>query len=281
MEAQTLVFQTSLIAAYVAGMVALFAPCCITFLLPAYLGGVFKEKQKVLFMTLIFGLGIFVVLLPAVVGVSLISRLTFRYHDAIYIIGATVMFLAAVTTFLGIKLPMPRMNQNAAYKEKPDVLSVFTLGVFSGITSACCAPVLIGIMAMTFMSPNFFGALGIGGMYVLGMVTPLLLIALFLNNKMPNISWLRKSVGNIKLLGREYNIIVSNAIAGSVFGLTGIVTLILTSRGTLSADNMEVFTKMIQDAGYWVNTYVGGNQILNVIFLIASIYVLYRISKKA
>ena len=53
-----LFFQTSLIAAFVAGMVALFAPCCITFLLPAYLGNVFKEKEKVLLMTLIFGLGI-------------------------------------------------------------------------------------------------------------------------------------------------------------------------------------------------------------------------------
>lgn len=117
MDTQTIVFQTSLIAAYVAGMVALFAPCCITFLLPAYLGGVFKEKQKVLFMTLVFGLGIFVVLLPAVIGVSLISRFTFRYHDSIYIVGAVVMLIAAITTFLGVKLPMPRMNQNAAYKE--------------------------------------------------------------------------------------------------------------------------------------------------------------------
>ena len=45
---ETMLFQTSLIAAFVAGMVALLAPCCITFLLPAYLGGVFKEKQKVL-----------------------------------------------------------------------------------------------------------------------------------------------------------------------------------------------------------------------------------------
>src|SRR3990172_1226344 len=124
---ETALFQTSLIAAFVAGMVALFAPCCITFLLPTYLGGVFKEKEKVLFMTLVFGLGIFVVMLPAVLGIALISKLTFRYHDIIYILGGIVMLLVSLVTFLGIKLPMPSLGGNPT--GKPDVISVFTLGI--------------------------------------------------------------------------------------------------------------------------------------------------------
>ena len=45
---------TSLIAAFVAGVAALFAPCCITVLLPSYLGNIFKEKYKIFFMTFIF-----------------------------------------------------------------------------------------------------------------------------------------------------------------------------------------------------------------------------------
>ena len=73
MEFSTLT-SVSLIAAFLAGMVALFAPCCITFLLPAYLGSVFKERKRVLLMTLVFGAGIFVVLMPAVLGISLISK---------------------------------------------------------------------------------------------------------------------------------------------------------------------------------------------------------------
>ena len=55
------VMSVSLIAAFLAGVVALFAPCCITFLLPAYLGSVFKEKKRVMLMTLVFGAGIFVI----------------------------------------------------------------------------------------------------------------------------------------------------------------------------------------------------------------------------
>lgn len=275
---ETVLFQTSLIAAFVAGMVALFAPCCITFLLPAYLGGVFKEKEKVLFMTLVFGLGIFVVMLPAVLGVALISKLTFRYHDIIYILGGIVMLLVSVVTFLGIKLPMPSLGGNP--QGKPDVFSVFTLGIFSGITSACCAPVLIGILALTFLSPNFFGALTIGGVYVLGMVTPLLLISLFLNDKMPKFNILRRPVATITIFGRYTPLILSNLIGSAVFFTTGIIILILSYKGALSSENMEVFTKVITNSAEWVNSIIGNNLAVNIIFILAIIFFLYKISRK-
>lgn len=275
---ETVLFQTSLIAAFVAGIVALFAPCCITFLLPAYLGGVFKEKEKVLFMTLVFGLGIFVVMLPAVLGVALISRLTFRYHDLIYILGGIVMLLVSIVTFLGIKLPMPSLGGNPT--GKPDVLSVFTLGIFSGITSACCAPVLIGILALTFLSPNFFGALSIGGVYVFGMVTPLLLISLFLNDKMPKFTILRKPIATITIVGHYTPLILSNLIGSAIFFTTGVIILILSYKGALSSENMEVFTKVITNSAERVNSLVGNNLALNIVFVIGIILLLYKIVKK-
>lgn len=275
-----MLFQTSLIAAFVAGMVALFAPCCITFLLPAYLGGVFKEKEKVLLMTLVFGLGIFVVMLPAVLGVALISKLTFRYHDLIYILGGIVMLIVSLVTFLGIKLPMPGLP-GSAQKEKPDILSVFSLGIFSGITSACCAPVLIGILALTFLSPNFFGALTIGGVYVLGMVTPLLLISLFINDKMPKLNVLRRPVATITIFGRYTPLILSNLIGSAVFFTTGVLILALSYKGSLSGQNMEVFTKTITNSAEAVNSFMGNNLALNLIFLVAIVFFLYKIAKKA
>ncbi|PJA00111.1 MAG: cytochrome C biogenesis protein, partial [Candidatus Levybacteria bacterium CG_4_10_14_0_2_um_filter_35_8] len=177
---ETVLFQTSLIAAFFAGIVALFAPCCISFLLPAYLGSVFKEKEKVLLMTLIYGLGIFVTLFPAVIGISLISKYLFRFHDSVYYLGGIMLILVSIITFLGIKMPMPGITRKQK-EGKVDTLSVFILGIFSGITSACCAPVLVGILTFAFLSPTFFGATLIGIAYVLGMITPLLLISLFLN----------------------------------------------------------------------------------------------------
>lgn len=275
---EQLVFQTSLIAAFIAGMVALFAPCCITFLLPAYLGNVFKEKEKVLLATVIFGAGIFIVLLPAVLGVSFISQTLFRMHDEVYLAGGGVMLLVSLITFLGIKLPMPHLP--GASPNKTDPLSIFTLGIFSGITSACCAPVLIGILTLTFLSPSFWGAIIIGAMYVLGMVTPLLLISIFLDGKMPGVAILRKNLATVKFLGREFNILVSNLIASVIFFITGWLTLVLTLSGRLSMGNLQGFTKMIQSVQRSVDSFAGGNLLLNVIFFIAVGFFIYKISKK-
>lgn len=272
-------FQTSLIAAFIAGMVALFAPCCITFLLPAYLGSVFKEKEKVLLMTLVFGLGIFVVLLPAVLGISLISVLLFRFHNTTYFLAGIIMLGISVVSFLGIKLPMPKFGREKP-EGKVDVVSVFTLGIFSGITSACCAPVLIGILAFAFISPNFWTALLIGAMYVLGMVTPLLIISAFLSGKMPNVSILRKPIYILKIAGKNYVVILSNLIASVIFFITGIITLYLTFTGQLSMAKMSGFTSAIQNSAGLVNHFIGNNVIFNIVFLLIVIYFIYRISKK-
>lgn len=272
-----ILFQTSLIAAFVAGIVALFAPCCISFLLPAYLGSVFKEKEKVVLMTLIFGAGIFIVMMPAVLGVAALSKFLFEYHDGIYYLGGFVMLLSSGITFLGLKLPMPNVGHEI---KKADPLSVFTLGIFSGITSACCAPVLIGILTLTFLSPNFFGALAIGGMYVLGMVMPLLFIAVFLSGKMTKFMFLRKKVFSFQFLGRERIVIVSNLVASLIFFFTGILIIYLKYIGRLGMENTEGFTKTITNASSYVNQFVGGSLILNLIFVALLIFVLYRIAKK-
>lgn len=274
------IFQISLIAAFIAGMVALFAPCCITFLLPAYLGSVFKEKEKILLMTLVFGAGIFVVLMPAVLGVAIISKLLFRFHDVIYVLGGLVMLFVAIISLLGIKSPfmvnLPARNE----QHKVDIVSIFTLGVFSGITSACCAPVLIGILTMAFLSPTFFGSLLIGAVYVLGMVVPLLLISIFLADKVNKLQVIKKKITTIKVLGKEYIVTVSNFIAFLIFFIAGVFTLVLTLKGQLSVVKSESFAKIIQNAGETTNQYVGNNPVVNIIFIIFIILLIYKISKK-
>lgn len=279
MGMETVLFQTSLIAAFVAGMVALFAPCCITFLLPAYLGSVFKEKEKVILMTLVFGAGIFVVLLPAVLGVAFISKLLFRYHDTIYIFGGLTMLMVAVTTFLGMKLPMPNLGRFNV-SGRTDAVSIFILGIISGITSACCAPVLIGIMTLTFLSPSFFGALLVGGMYVLGMVIPLLIIAVFLSDRMPKLTILRKPLAAFDILGKSYAVTLSNLVASLIFAVTGLLALGLTVTGRLSSENMDVFTKTITGALNSVNLSLGSNIFLNILFVSVLVYFVYWVSKK-
>jgi cytochrome c-type biogenesis protein len=58
------------------------------------------------------------------------------------------------------------------------VLSVYSLGIFSGMASSCCAPVLAGVIALSSVASSFWLALGLGTAYVFGMVAPLFLISL-------------------------------------------------------------------------------------------------------
>lgn len=275
---EQVVFQVSLIAAFAGGVVALFAPCCISFLLPAYLGSVVKEKEKVILMTLVFGAGIFVVMMPAVLGVAALSKALFVYHDSIYFVGGIVMLLSAAITFLGLKLPMPHLPGRDP--QKADVFSIFTLGIFSGITSACCAPVLIGILTLTFLSGNFFNSLAIGGMYVLGMVMPLLFIAAFLSGKISGFAILRKPVTSFYFLGKERLVIMSNLIASIIFAVTGILIIYLNATGRLGMGDVQAFTKIITNASSYVNQYVGGNILLNLGFVGLIGFIFYKISKK-
>lgn len=276
---ETVLFQTSLIAAFFAGIVALFAPCCISFLLPAYLGSVFKEKEKILLMTGIYGLGIFVTLFPAVIGISLVSKYLFRLHDSVYYLGGLMLILVAVITFLGIKMPMLAITRKQK-EGKVDALSIFTLGIFSGITSACCAPVLVGILTFAFLSPSFLGASLIGIVYVLGMVTPLFLISLFLNGRMDKIKSLRKPVSTLTLFGKTYTILLANLIASAIFFVTGVFTLVLNYNGKLSMAKSDHFTKTIQDTAGYATSFFGNNFLVNILFLLIVVLFIYLLLKK-
>lgn len=280
--AQTTLYQVSLIAAFAAGMVALFAPCCISYLLPAYFGNIFKEKKRILFMTLIYSLGIFVVMLPVVLGAKALSTLFFRLHDQAYMIGGIFMLVVAVVALLGLKLPMPSFAMRSG-QPKSDILSTFTLGIFSGITSACCAPVLVGVIALSTLSPSTIQALGVGLSYVFGMVAPLYVASLFIEKR--NIlekPILRKKLFDLNIGKKQFSIFTSNIIAAAIFSVTGLLTIILSKAGMLGMPTGESqVTKTIQSTATKVSEITSSIPGLNLVFALIGGFLLYRFIKSS
>jgi thiol:disulfide interchange protein len=86
------------------------------------------------------------------------------------------MLALAVYVLLGGQIHLPMLGRRAG--GKTGVLSVYTLGIFSGMASSCCAPVLAGVIALSSVASSFLLALGLGTAYVFGMVAPLFVIAL-------------------------------------------------------------------------------------------------------
>ncbi|WP_199421604.1 cytochrome c biogenesis CcdA family protein [Actinotalea solisilvae] len=180
----------SILAAFFAGGVALFAPCCIVFLAPSYLAGAVKNRRwRLLPLTFIFAAGLAVVLVPITLGMSLLAGAIARYHVPLYIAGGVLMFALAALSFSGTMWSLPSFLR-APDTSRGDTASFFSLGVFSGVASSCCAPVLAGVMTLSVLSGSAAGGLALGLAYVFGMVFPLFVMALV---------WDRARLGERKL----------------------------------------------------------------------------------
>ena len=201
-----LLMAGTLAAAFAAGMVAFFAPCCAGVMLPAYLAAIGGgQRFRVARLTAIYVAGVALVVLPITLGAAALSSYVSKWHSQMFTIGGLMMIGVAVAlwrgTMLPIDVPQPKLTGSA--------LSVFGLGVFSGGATACCAPVLAGAIALSATSGTIVGGLLLGIAYVAGMMAPLIPLALLYGRtkhvRDPKVT-LRvgahvKRIGIVKLLG--------------------------------------------------------------------------------
>ncbi|MDO8474297.1 MAG: cytochrome c biogenesis protein CcdA [bacterium] len=248
-----LLLSASIIAAFVAGVAALFAPCCITVLLPSYFASIFRERRKVFVMTFIFFLGILAVFLPIGLGAAALGKFFSQYHNAVFGVGGIFLAVLGVILLTGKHFSLPFQVHPAL--KKHNAVSVFTLGIFSGIATTCCAPVLAGVLALAALPGSVFW----GGIYTLsyvfGMVAPLFLISLFLDKI--NFEQKFQQVFNrpiqYRLGSKEIRITVSEAVSGLTFLAMGVLILYLafTNRLFMQAGGYQTsiniyLTKVLQ-----------------------------------
>jgi cytochrome c biogenesis protein CcdA len=206
------------LAAFFAGGVALFAPCCIVFLAPSYLAGAVKNRRwRLLPLTFLFAAGLASILVPITVGVSLIAAAIAKYHTVLYWAGGILMLVLAGFTLSGRMWSLPNFLRTPD-TSRGDGASFFALGVFSGIASSCCAPVLVGVMTLSALAGNPLGGVGLGLAYVFGMVFPLFVMALVwdatgLRNKPLIAKPVRLRLGRWRLATNTVNLLVAAGFA--------------------------------------------------------------------
>lgn len=229
-------FGISLTASFLAGVMALFAPCCITFLFPSYLGTIFKEQKRVMYYTLIFALGLAFVLIPIALGVRFAIFFLDAYHAPIYYLGALIMILMGVMTLKPIFHLPQFFHVSGPQNKKLSTSSVFGLGLMSGLTSACCAPVLFAAVTLTSLSPSLFQALIVSFAYVIGIVMPLFIMSMFYEK------------ASSKLAGpnrhKIYNVL--KYLGAGIFFITGISIAIFNFQGKIQMNQMEPYSQKIR-----------------------------------
>ena len=235
-----LYFGGSLVAAFLAGSVALFAPCCIVVLFPSYLAAAVRNSRwRLVPLTLIFAAGIAVVLIPVTLGLGILAQGLLRFHGGIYVAGGVLMLVLAYLAISGKNWMLPIMRGS------PDVQStdsggVFVLGVFSGAASACCAPVLAGVLTLSTLAPSLVQGVGIGLAYVFGMVFPLVILALFWDGLgARGRDRLRGRERHLRIAGRDVTTTTLDLIAAAAYTMMGLGLVVIGVTGTTLAPTSQ------------------------------------------
>ena len=219
-------------------MIALAAPCCVTFLLPAYLGSAFRARTAILAMTLVFGAGVATVLLPITLGVAALSTLFSQYHGEVFILGGLMLVLLGFWSLAGKNFALPLHRSGSS--DRTTVASVYSLGLFSGAASSCCAPVLVGVLTLSAISSSLPQATVLGLAYVTGMVSPLLLMALLWERfDFSNSLIVRGRVLRLGVSSLSWRVHSTNLLAGVLFLSVGVFVIVSTFLGGIETSQEQ------------------------------------------
>jgi cytochrome c-type biogenesis protein len=242
-------FAGSLAAAFAAGLIAFFAPCCAGVMVPTYLAAVSGGSRfRVARMSALYAAGVSVVVLPITLGASVLAAYVSDWHAQLFVLGGVMMLLVAAALWRGsmmpVNVPKPAMTGSAA--------SVFTLGAFSGAATACCAPVLAGAVALSATTADIAGGLLLGTAYIAGLLVPLVPIALLAQSTRGRI----RDPKVMLRIGRHAKRITVSRLAGSVvfagFGLL-FIGLALTGNSETAPAFQETLGVWARRAGAYVD----------------------------
>lgn len=215
--------------AYIGGLLTLLAPCS-AMLLPAFFAYAFNSPRQLISRTFVFYLGLLAALLPLGAVAGVVGGLFKIYFPTIALFVAILIIVIGVMQIFSIKIPMPKISfTNKIKTPKTDStsnLGVFLLGFgYAVIGGGCSGPILGAVLASAVISGSTFVGILMMVIYALGMVTPIVLMALLWDVlRINERTWLQPRP--VKLLGK-FDTSVGSIISGVVFIILGLVFLFL------------------------------------------------------
>jgi cytochrome c-type biogenesis protein len=233
----------SALAAFLAGTVAFFAPCCAFVMLPTYLASVTgANRWRTAGLTALFIGGVATVVWPLTIGAAGLSQLIAANHETMFILGGIMMLAVGAATLSGW---MWHHAPSVGGGDPSGLVGIYMMGVFAGAATACCAPVLAGAVAIAGVSGSWWAGAVLGLFYLFGLVTPLLLSAAGIGRVRGR---LRDPALTFRLAGRNVQTTVSRLAGGVMFLLLGglLITLAVTGNARTAPEAQKAF-------GRWLN----------------------------
>ena len=217
----------SALAAFLAGLVAFFAPCCAMVMLPTYLAAATgSSRWRTALLTLVFVAGVATIVWPLTIGAAGLASLLASQHEAVFIVGGGIMIAVGWATLTGWMFSgAPPIGGGT---DRGGVLGVYGMGVFSGAATACCAPVLAGAVTIAGVSASWAAGALLGGFYLFGLVTPLLLAGMGVQKLRGRV---RDPRMEFDILGLRVATTLTRLVSSVMFFVLGIVVIALAITG--------------------------------------------------
>lgn len=219
--------------ALAAGLVSFASPCILP-LVPGYLGyvggfagaGQRRDRRRLLLGVLLFVLGFSVVYVTltlafAVAGLSLI-----RWMGLITrIVGAVVIVMGLV--FIG-QFSFLQRTMKPQWTVATGLGGAPMLGIVFGLGWApCMGPTLVAVLGLSLGSGSPARGILLGAVYCLGLGIPFLLVALGFNWVTGSVSWLKRHIRIINIIGGAM------LVAIGLLMVSGIWSVLISNLGSV------------------------------------------------
>lgn len=219
------------LGALLGGVLALASPCS-AMLLPAFFAYAFDRPAQIVARTGLFYVGLLITLVPLGVAASSVGRVLTVHRETVILISGAVLIVLGAVQILGGGFGSSVAQRAAGRIRVQSGLSVVALGAVYGLAGFCAGPILGSVLAVSAAGgdPVYGGVLL--ALYALGMVIPLLLLAL---------AWKRFDLGRRGWLrGREIRIgrlrtHTTSVVSGLLFVGLGLLFVLTDGTGSISS----------------------------------------------
>ncbi len=176
------------------------------------------------------------ILIPFFFGAGFIASFFSDYHVIVFSAGSMLMIVVGLLSLFRKSIRMPFVSKLRA-PQVTDAASAYVLGLVSGMSSTCCAPVLLGALSLAALSPNILQAAAVGLAYTFGIVFPLFILSVFFSKGLER--WmlgLRQKTVKIGGISTP----LSNFISFVIFTGSGILFLMLALSNRLQMTDQAI-----------------------------------------
>jgi cytochrome c-type biogenesis protein len=219
--------------ALAAGLVSFASPCILP-LVPGYLGyvggfagdGQRRDRRRLLLGVLLFVLGFSLVYVTLTLAFAVAGLTLIRWMGLITrIVGAVVIVMGLV--FIG-QFSFLQRTMKPQWKVATGLGGAPLLGVVFGLGWApCMGPTLVAVLGLSLGSGSPARGILLGAVYCLGLGIPFLLVALGFNWVTGSVSWLKRHIRIINVVGGAM------LVAIGLLMVSGIWSILIANLGSV------------------------------------------------